>query len=135
MHGMHGRDCIGMIVDIGYYLSAAIALTLVLVGVRFFVAPYVAAEGFGVAVIPDARWDAYLSVKAIRDIGAGIFAAILILNRSSQLLGLFLLATTTIPLTDALIVLKHGGTKTTAFGIHGVTAGIILITSGLLLFG
>jgi hypothetical protein len=125
----------GMIVDSGYYLSAAIALTLVLIGARFFVAPYAAAEGFGVAVAPDARWDAYLSVKAIRDIGAGIFAAILILNRSSQLLGLFLLAATMIPLTDALIVLKHGGTKTTAFGIHGATAGIILITSGLLLLG
>ena len=124
-----------MIVDIGYYLSAAIALTIVLIGAYFFVAPYAAAEGFGVAVVPDARWDAYLSVKAIRDIGAGIFTAILILNRSSQLLGFFLLAATIVPLTDALIVLKHGGTKATAFGIHGATAGIILITGGLLLLG
>jgi hypothetical protein len=132
---VHGKGCIGMIVDGGYYLSAAIALTLLLIGARFFVAPYAAAEGFGVAVVPDARWDAYLSVKAIRDIGAGIFAAILILDRSSQLLGLFLLIATMIPLTDALIVLKHGGTKTTAFGIHGTTAGILLITSGLLLLG
>lgn len=122
-----------MIADSGYYLSAAIALTLVLIGARFFVAPYAAAEGFGVAVVPDARWDAYLSVKAIRDIGAGIFAAILILDRSGQLLGLFLLIAMMI--TDALIVLKHGGTKTTAFGIHGATAGILLITSGLLLLG
>ena len=53
----------GMIVDSGYYLSAAIALTLVLIGARFFVAPYAAAEGFGVAVAPDARWDAYLRRK------------------------------------------------------------------------
>ena len=132
---MHGKCCPGMIVDLGYYLSAAIALTIVLIGVFFFVAPYAAAEGFGVTVIRDTHWDAYLSVKAIRDIGAGIFTAILILNRSSQLLGFFLLAVTIVPLSDALIVLKHGGTKTTAFGIHGVTAGIILITSGLLLFG
>ena len=50
-------------------------------------------------------------VKAIRDIGAGLFTAILILNRSSQLLGFFLLAVTLVPLTDALIVLKHGGTR------------------------
>jgi Domain of unknown function (DUF4267) len=124
-----------MIIEIGYYLSAAIALSIVLSGANFFVAPHAAAEGFGVAVVPDARWDAYLLVKAIRDIGAGIFATILILNRSSQLLGLFLLAATMIPLTDALIVLKHGGTKATAFGIHGTTAGIILITSSLLLLG
>lgn len=30
-----------MIVDIGYYLSAAIALTIVLIGAHFFVAPKV----------------------------------------------------------------------------------------------
>jgi Domain of unknown function (DUF4267) len=124
-----------MIVELGYYLSAAIALTIVLIGAYFFIAPYAAAEGFGVAVVRDARWDAYLSVKAIRDIGAGIFTAILILNRSGQLLGFFMLAATIISLTDALIVLKHGGTKATAFGIHGATAVIILITSGLLLLG
>ena len=132
---MHGKCCLGMIVDLGYYLSAAIALTIVLIGVFFFVAPYAAAEGFGVTVIRDTHWDAYLSVKAIRDIGAGIFIAILILNRSGQLLGFFLLASTIIPLTDAVIVLKHGGTRATAFGIHGTTAGIILMTSGLLLLG
>jgi len=124
-----------MFINIGYYLSAAIALTIALIGAFFFVAPYAASEGFGVTVIRDTRWDAYLSVKAIRDIGAGIFTAILILNRSGQLLGFFLLASTIIPLTDAVIVLKHGGTRATAFGIHGTTAGIILMTSGLLLLG
>jgi hypothetical protein len=124
-----------MIIDIGYYLSAAIALTIMLIGANFFVAPYAAAEGFGVAVVPDARWHAYLSMKAVRDIGAGIFTAMLILDRSSQLLGSFLLVVTTIQLTDTVIVLKHGGTKATALGIHGATAGIILITSGLLLLG
>ena len=124
-----------MIIDIGHYLSAAIALTILLIGANFFIAPYAAAEGFGLAVVPDVRWDAYLSVKAIRDVGAGIFTAMLVFNRSSPLLGSFLLVIMVIQLTDAVIVLKHGGTKATAFGIHGATAAIILITSGLLLLG
>jgi hypothetical protein len=124
-----------MIIDIGHYLSAAIALTILLIGANFFIAPYAAAEGFGVAVVPDVRWDAYLSVKAIRDVGAGIFTAMLIFNRSSPLLGSFLLVIMVIQLTDAVIVLKHGGTKGAAFGIHGVTASMSLITSGLLLLG
>ena len=122
-----------MIAIIGYCLSGAIALGIVFIGGRFFLAPYAAAAGFGVAVEPNARWDAYLSVKAIRDIAAGLFTAILILNRSTQLLGWFMLAATIIPLTDAAIVLRHGGTKTTAFGIHGATAAIMLAISGLLL--
>jgi hypothetical protein len=46
-----------------------------------------------------------------------------------------MLAATIIPLTDAGIVLGHGGTKGTAYGIHGVTAGVMLIITGILLLG
>ena len=52
-----------------------------------------------------------------------------------HLLGWFMLAATIIPLTDAGIVLGHGGTKGTAYGIHGVTAGVMLKVSGILLLG
>ncbi len=124
-----------MAVTFGFYLSGAIALGIVLIGARFFFAPHAAAASFGVAVSPDARWDAYLSVKGIRDIAAGLFTAILIFDRSAQLLGCFLLAATVIPLTDAAVVLRHGGTKVAAFCIHGATAAAMLMVSGLLLFG
>jgi len=100
---------------------------------RFLFAPHAAAAGFGVPVSADARWDAYLSVKAIRDIASGLFIAILMVNGSVHLLGWFLLAATIIPLTDALIVLRHGGTKAAAFGIHGATAGVMLISAAFLL--
>jgi hypothetical protein len=36
------------------------------------------------------------------------------------------------PLGDTLIVLRHGGTKATAFGIHFATAVIVLATAALL---
>jgi hypothetical protein len=120
-------------VIIGYYLSGAIALGIVFIGGRFLFAPYAVAAGFGVAVRPDAIWHAYLSVKAIRDIASGLFIAILMFNRSAHLLGWFMLAATIIPLTDAAIVLRHGGTKAAAFGIHGATAVVMIVASGLLL--
>ena len=118
---------------LGYYLSGMIALGIIIIGARFFVAPHAAAAAFGVPVSPDARWDAYLSVKAMRDIASGLFIAILMINGSLHLLGWFMLAATIIPLTDAMIVLSHGGTKASAFGIHGATAGVMLIISGSLL--
>ncbi len=124
-----------MSVIIGYCLSGAIALGIVFIGARFLLAPYAAAAAFGVAVRPDAIWHAYLSVKAIRDIASGLFTAILIFNRSAHLLGWFMLAATIIPLTDAAIVLRHGGTKAAAFGIHGATAVVTIVASGLLLLG
>ncbi len=120
---------------IGYWLCGVVALGIVLIGARFFFRPQVAAAGYGVSVGRDARWDAYLSAKGIRDIACGLFTAILILNRSGHLLGWFMLAATIIPLTDAAIVLAHGGTKVAAFGIHGATAGVMLIISSLLLLG
>ena len=118
---------------LGYYLSGVIALGIIVIGARFFVTPYSAAAGFGVPVAPDARWDAYLYVKAIRDIASGLFIAILMIDGSLHLLGWFMLAATIIPLTDAMIVLSHGGSKASAFGIHGATAGVMLIISGFLL--
>jgi hypothetical protein len=122
-----------MMATLGYYLSGVIALGIIVIGTRFFVAPHSAVAGFGVPVSPDARWDAYLSVKAIRDIVSGLFIAILMIDGSPHLLGWFMLAATIIPLTDAMIVISHGGTKASAFGIHGATAGVMLIISGVLL--
>jgi hypothetical protein len=124
-----------MAVTSGYILSGIIALAIIFIGARFLLAPYVAAAGFGVAVTPEKGWDAYLSAKGIRDIVYGLLAAILIINHSAHPLGWFMLAVAIIPLTDAAIVLRHGGSRATAFGVHGATAVVMLITSGLLLLG
>jgi hypothetical protein len=124
-----------MAVIIGYALSCAIALGIVFIGARFFCAPRLAAAAYGVALGPDDRSDAYLRVKGVRDIASGLFAAILIVNRSAHLLGWFMLAATVIPLADAAIVLNHGGTKAVAYGVHGATAAVMLIACALLLLG
>ncbi len=85
--------------------------------------------------MPRPGWDAYLSVKGIRDIASGVFAWILIANRSVWLLGWFTLAATIIPLTDMAIVLNHRGPRWIAYGVHGVSALFLLVVSGLLLAG
>lgn len=118
---------------IGYWLSGLIAVGIVFIGVRFVLSPHAATAAYGVSVGPDARWEAYLSVKGVRDIASGLFTAILIINQSAHVLGWFMLTATIIPLSDAAIVLRHGGTKAVAFGVHGVTALIMIIISGLLL--
>ena len=124
-----------MIDVIGYLLSGVLALGIVFIGARFLIAPHAAATGYGVPVNSNSHREAYLSVKGVRDIACGLFTAILILNGSARLLGWFMLTATIIPLVDAAIVLSHGGTKSSAFGIHGATAGIMLLISGLLLLG
>jgi hypothetical protein len=124
-----------MATTIGFVLSGVVALAIVFIGARFIYAPYLAASGYGISVLPRQGWDAYLSAKGIRDIASGIFTAILIANRSAWLLGLFMLAATIIPVTDAAIVLRHRGPRRVAFGVHGVTAAFMLVTAALLLLG
>jgi hypothetical protein len=52
---------------------------------------------------------------------------------SARVLGWFMLAATLIPVADAVIVLREGGSRIVAFGVHGGTAVAMLIISGLLL--
>ena len=124
-----------MIVSIGYILSGVISVRIIFIGLRFFLMPYPAAAELGVVVVTDARWNAFLSAKAVRDIASGLFIAILMLARSTHLLGWFMIAATIIPVTDAATVLSHGGTRATAYGIHGLTAIVMVLISAFLLLG
>ena len=69
----------------------------------------------------------------MRDIASGIFIWILLANRAPHLLGAFLAAASLIPMADAVIVLRSGGSRATAFGVHGATAAVALAASAALL--
>ncbi|OBI81656.1 DUF4267 domain-containing protein [Mycobacterium asiaticum] len=117
-----------------YTLAGLIAAAIVFIGARFVVAPRVAAAGYG--VLPDLSRPgvrAYLSVKGVRDIASGLFLVVLMVAGATHLLGWIILAATIIPLADTAIVLSNEGSKAVAWGIHGSTAAVMLVTSALLL--
>ncbi|MCV7300079.1 DUF4267 domain-containing protein [Mycobacterium barrassiae] len=119
---------------VAYTLAGLIAAAIIFVGTRFIVAPRVAAAGYGVQ--PDLAQPsvgAYMRVKGIRDIASGLFVIILMAAGATHLLGWVILAATIIPIADAVIVLRSGGAKSIAWGVHGATAVVMLITSALLL--
>ena len=119
---------------IGYILAGLIGAGIIFIGARFILAQRVAAAGYGVQ--PDLSQrsvGAYLSVKGVRDIASGLIVFSLMAAGATHPLGWMILAATIIPIGDAIIVLGHGGTKSIAFGVHGVTAVVMLITSALLL--
>ncbi|MBV8472835.1 MAG: DUF4267 domain-containing protein [Hyphomicrobiales bacterium] len=119
--------------SIGFYLSGVIAVAIILIGCRFLLAPATAAAGYGAPAGAEPHSRAYLSAKGIRDIASGLFIAMLMAYGSAHALGWFMLIATLIPIADAMIVLRHGGSGTIAFGVHGGTAVVMLIISGLLL--
>jgi hypothetical protein len=116
-----------------FYLSGVIAAAIIFIGFRFLLAPSTAAVAYGVPAATEPHSRAYLSAKGIRDIASGLFVAMLMAYGSTQALGWFMLIATLIPIADAMIVLRQGGSRTIAFGVHGGTAVTMLIISEFLL--
>jgi hypothetical protein len=115
---------------LGYGLSWAICMgiiIIIIIGARFLLAPRPSAAGFGVDVGPDAgRARACLAGKAVRDIGSGLIAFVLIVAAARQALGMLMLAA-------ALIVLRYNGPRILACAMHGGTAAVMLVIAALLL--
>jgi hypothetical protein len=128
-----------MLTTIASITSGAIGAGIIFIGARFLAMPQAAAAGYGVLAAPaGAQSQAgspypWLYVKGMRDIASGIFIFILLANRAPHLLGAFMAAASIIPVGDAVIVLRSGGTRAVAFGIHGATAAVIRAASAALL--
>jgi Domain of unknown function (DUF4267) len=125
-----------MLITIAEVLAGLIGVAVVFMGANTFRAPQ-AAVGFGIPGTPvtDRTFQAWLTVKAVRDIATGLFTFILLAGATPHLLGWFMLAAAGIPVGDALIVLRSNGPKAAAYGIHGTTAVVMLAISVLLLVG
>jgi len=102
---------------------------IVAVGTRFLLAPKVAMAGYGIA--PD-RPRALTEIKGVRDIASGVVLLVVWAAAGHTALGWAMVAAALTPTADAVIVLANGGKPATAFGIHGVTAAL-LIAAGLVL--
>jgi hypothetical protein len=68
----------------------------------------------------------------VRDIASGVIAFILLANGVPHLLGGFMLAASIIPFGDAITVLRHNGSKATAYGVHAGTVAVMLAAAALL---
>lgn len=128
-----------MLTILASIVSGVIGVGIILIGVRFLLAPQAAAAGYGVpaeprrAQIPAGSPYTWLYAKGVRDVASGIFILVLLANRAPHLLGAFMAAASIIPVGDGVIVLRSGGTRAAAFGIHGATAAVALAASAALL--
>ena len=124
-----------MLSNIGSALAGLLALATILMGSRYLLDPTPAAAGFGIPSVhgttaPDRAW---LAVKAARDIAIGIAFTALLIDGAHRQLGYLMLAAATVPIADGTIVLRSGGPKATAFGIHWATAAVMLTIAALLI--
>ncbi|GIF22440.1 hypothetical protein BJ973_002761 [Actinoplanes tereljensis] len=117
-----------MLSFIAYGLAIVLNLFIIFIGVRFLLVPAAAAAGYGVPAQPSA----YLAVKGVRDLTYGLVGLALLAFVGAPAEAWFMLVVALAPLGDTVIVLRHGGTKAVAFGIHFATAVTVLISAVLL---
>jgi Domain of unknown function (DUF4267) len=111
-------------------LVALIACAAIIaIGSRFLLQPRQATLAYGVAA---GNVRALTEIKGVRDITSGAVLLVVWAAAGRTALGWALIAAALTPTADAVIVLTNGGKLSTALGIHGFTAGL-LVAAGLVL--
>ena len=115
-------------------LAALIAGGIMVIGCFYLVSPERISGTFGLKPpASDADTRAWLRLKGIRDLVAGLVVLTMMLTGDRQSLGIALLVLAIIPLGDMSIILGSGGSKSRAFSIHGVTCAVMLVVGPLLI--
>jgi hypothetical protein len=115
-----------------YTLAVVLDLFILFIGARFLLRPGPSAVGYGVPADPNGDASAYLAIKGLRDGAFGVIGLALLAFAGARAEAWFMLCVALVPLFDTLIVLRHGGTKAVAYGIHFATAIVVLISAVLL---
>jgi hypothetical protein len=110
-------------------VALAACAAIIAIGLRFLLSPRQATLDFGIAAD---NLRALTEIKGVRDITSGVVLLVVWAAVGRTALGWALIAAAITPLGDATIVLTNGGKRSTALGIHGVTAAA-LIAAGLVL--
>lgn len=118
-----------MLTPIAYGLAIVLNLMILYIGLRFLFVPWAAASGYGVPARQDR---AYLTIKGLRDGSYGLVGLALLVFAGAWAEAWFMVIVALVPLGDMFVVLKNGGTKAVAFGIHLATAVAVLVSAALL---
>ncbi len=114
-------------------LAALIAVGIIVIDCFYLVSPERILGSFGLKPpASDAGTRAWLRLKGIRDVAAGLVVLAMMLTVDWRLVGIALLVEAVIPFGDMSIILGSGGSRSRAFSVHGVTCAVMLVV-GLLL--
>ena len=109
-------------------MALLLALAIIAIGGWYVASPTTAMRGFGLP-LPEAganlAW--WLRLKGVRDIASGLTVLALMAWGGSRVVGIVLLVEAIIPVGDMLLILAARGSARSAFGIHGVTALLMIL--------
>jgi hypothetical protein len=115
-------------------LAGLLGVGIIAIGARYLLAPQASARGFGLRDWPQESSNGWLNVKGVRDIVSGLVILVPLVMGQTQVVGWLLVAAAVTPFGDGLIVLRNGGSKALAYGMHAGTGVAVLVTAALFLF-
>ena len=117
-------------------MALLVALAIIAIGILYLASPLTATRSFGLPLPENGANIAWwLRLKGVRDIVSGLAVLALMMWGVPGAVGIILLVEALIPVGDMLVILAAKGSKTSAFGMHGVTAVIMVLAAVPLITG
>ncbi|KAB8188951.1 DUF4267 domain-containing protein [Nonomuraea phyllanthi] len=113
-------------------LTAAFILFILWFGTEYILSPETVAPGFGLPGWPSGDGDGFLIIKGVRDVVLALVLGVLLVTGHRRALGWVLLVEALAAYGDMTTVLAHHGSVATAFGVHCLTA-TLMVVNGLLM--
>ena len=119
---------------LGVALLAAVAI--IAIGVMYVSAPRAMTQNFGLPLPEDGANIAWwLRLKGSRDIVSGLVVLAMMVWGGPRIVGIVLMVEALIPVGDMSLVLAAKGSVKRAFGIHGLTAAMMILAAIPLIMG
>ena len=110
--------------------AVLLAVAIIAIGTQYLVSPTAATRSFGLP-LPEhgtnIAW--WLRLKGVRDIASGLTVLAFMAWGVPREVGLILLVEAVIPIGDMLVILAAKGSTKSAFGMHGLTAVIMVLAA------
>ena len=117
-------------------LALLLALAIIAIGAQYVVSPMTATRSFGLPLPENGANVAWwLRLKGVRDIASGLILLALMAWGDLRGAGIVLLVAAIIPVGDMLMILAAKGSARSAFGMHAVTAVVMVLTAIPLMMG
>ena len=117
-------------------MALLVALAIIAIGTQYVASPTTATRSFGLPLPEEgANIPWWLRLKGVRDIVSGLIVLAFMALGDLRAVGIILLVEAIIPVGDMLVILAAKGSARSAFGIHGLTAVLMVLAAIPMLIG